>query len=85
MSAKETTRQIGLRELLKAQKRRLWTSLREEIFKKLGEEYHEQFSSPQDLEDVAMLNFIEDKGLILADIHISELVKGQNKALPGHG
>ncbi|OGQ53463.1 MAG: hypothetical protein A3J24_02900 [Deltaproteobacteria bacterium RIFCSPLOWO2_02_FULL_53_8] len=73
MSAKETTRQIGLRELLKAQKRRLWTSLREEIFKKLGEEYHEQFSSPQDLEDVAMLNFIEDKGLILADIHRQEI------------
>lgn len=73
MPAKATNRQIGLKEVLKEHKRRLWTALREEIFKKLGEEYHEQFSTPQDLEDIAMLNFIEDKGLILADIHRQEI------------
>lgn len=73
MSAKETNRQIGFRELLVAEKRRLWTALREEIFKKLGKDYNEQFSSPQDMEDIAMLNFIEDKGLMLADIHRQEI------------
>lgn len=73
MSVKETRRQIGLRELLIEEKRRLWTALREEIFKKLGKDYNEQFSSPQDMEDIAMINFIEDKGLILADIHRQEI------------
>lgn len=73
MPANGSNRQIGLREVLTAHKRRLWTALRDEVFRKLGEEYHEQFSSPQDLEDIAMINFIEDKGLMLADIHRQEI------------
>ncbi len=56
-------------------KRRLWVELREEYFKKLGEEYSEQFHNPQDVEDLSIIDLIEDTGLTIADIHKERLVQ----------
>jgi len=73
MTDKGTNRQLRLRDLLTEEKRRMWNALREDIFKKLGKEYSEQFSSPQDLGDLATLNIIEDKGLVFADMRRKEI------------
>ncbi|MBI5886254.1 MAG: TraR/DksA family transcriptional regulator [Deltaproteobacteria bacterium] len=73
MPNKESNRQVRLRDVLVEEKRRMWAALREDVFKKLGKEYGEQFSSPQDLEDLATLDIIEDKGLVFADMRRKEL------------
>ncbi|MDH4227707.1 MAG: TraR/DksA family transcriptional regulator [Deltaproteobacteria bacterium] len=54
-------------------KRELWNKLREEYFTRLGKEYNEQFSSPQDVEDLAVSDLIEETGLTVADIRLGEL------------
>lgn len=56
-------------------KRKLWVELREEYFKKLGEEYSEQFHNPQDVEDLSLIDLIEDTGLTIADIHKERLIQ----------
>ncbi|MEE9591096.1 MAG: TraR/DksA family transcriptional regulator, partial [Thermodesulfobacteriota bacterium] len=62
-----------LKEILLEKKRKMWNSLRGEIFRELGEGYHDQFDIPQDIEDRAFMDLIEDIGLTLADIKCQEL------------
>ncbi|MEE8184865.1 MAG: TraR/DksA family transcriptional regulator [Thermodesulfobacteriota bacterium] len=62
-----------LKEILLEKKRKMWNSLRDEIFRELGEGYHDQFDIPQDIEDRAFMDLIEDIGLTLADIKCQEL------------
>lgn len=73
MPKKTSHRQVRLKELLMEQKRRMWTGLRDDIFRRLGKEYNAQFSSPQDVEDLALIDIIEDTGIALADIKRQEI------------
>ncbi|MFQ5586229.1 MAG: TraR/DksA family transcriptional regulator [Thermodesulfobacteriota bacterium] len=64
-----------LKGVLLEQKREVWGRVREELFEKLGREYHEQFDIPQDIEDLALLDLIEETGLTLTDIKCRELTE----------
>lgn len=61
-------RQKRLKENLLERKRKMWNELREEFFGKLGREYNSQFDTPNDLEDLSILDALEDTGLAVADI-----------------
>ncbi|MBI5894310.1 MAG: TraR/DksA family transcriptional regulator [Deltaproteobacteria bacterium] len=68
-------KQERLKKILLEKKTKMWIELREEIFNKLGKEYHEQFDNPQDLEEQSLVDVIEDTGLAVADIRREELTK----------
>jgi DnaK suppressor protein len=68
-------RQAKFREILREQKRRLWAELRDEIFRKTGEELHTQFELPQDLGDQGIIDLLADTGLQVADIRRGELTR----------
>lgn len=70
---KETTREKRLKKLLLDRKRKMWVDLRSELFNKLGKEFNTQFESPQDIEDLALIDIIEDTGIAIADIRRKEL------------
>lgn len=72
--ANETTRFNRLRKQLIDRKRRMWSDLRDEFFRKLGKEYNTQFDNPHDIEELALIDIIEDMGVAVADIHRQELV-----------
>jgi DnaK suppressor protein len=73
MKENEAVRMAGLKKMLMERKKMLWAELRDDLFRKLGDEYAEQFDSPQDLEDLALIDVIEDTGLAVADIKRQEL------------
>lgn len=75
MSDNKKTRQEELKKILIEKKRKMWNELRDEIFNKLGKEYHKQFDSPQDLEEQSLIDLIEDTGLAVADMRREELTK----------
>lgn len=58
-------------------KKKMWLELREDCFRELGSEYSEQFSNPQDIEDLSVLDLIEDTGLKVAEVRIKELTQIQ--------
>ncbi len=62
-----------LKVILLGKKREMWSSLRDEIFRELGEEYNDQYDTPQDIEDRAFMDLVEHIGLKLADIRCQEL------------
>lgn len=73
-SANETVRLKRLRKLLIDKKRKMWSDLKDEFFRKLGKEYNTQFDNPHDIEELALIDIIEDTGVVIADIHRQELV-----------
>ena len=75
MPAKKGERQTRFRALLMEEKRRLWNELREELFRKTGEELHTQFEFPQDPADTGLIDLLEDTGLAVADIRRQELTR----------
>ncbi len=62
-----------MKKLLLDRKRKMWNDLRDELFRKFGKEYNEQFDIPHDIEELALLDIIEDTGLAVADIRRKEL------------
>ena len=62
-------------KMLIEKKRKMWNELRDEIFNKLGKEYHKQFDSPHDLEEQSLIDLVEDTGLAVADMRREELTK----------
>lgn len=64
----DKSRKTVLKDKLLEEKRRLWNELREEVFKRLGEDYHSQFETSMDIEDVALIDLIEEVGLSIAEI-----------------
>lgn len=68
-------RKARLRKALLEKKRRMWNELREDVFRKLGREYNSQFDSPNDLEDLSVIDMAEDLGLSVSDIRKEELTK----------
>lgn len=73
MSDKETHRRNKLKKLLLDEKKKLWGELRDDLFRKLGNEYNTQFDNPHDIEELALIDIIEDLGLAVADIKRQEL------------
>ncbi|HHL39560.1 MAG TPA: TraR/DksA family transcriptional regulator [Deltaproteobacteria bacterium] len=62
-----------LRRMLMDRKRRMWNDLRDDVFRKLGKEYNAQFDNPHDFEELALMDLVEDTGLIIADARRREL------------
>ena len=62
MDRNEGQRKDAFREILLERKRQLWTELREELFGRLGEEYHAQFDSSLDVGDQGLADLLEDVG-----------------------
>jgi DnaK suppressor protein len=75
MSTKSSARQTRLRTMLLEKKRTLWNELRDEIFRKTGEELHSQFEIAQDPADTGLIGLLEDTGLAVADIRRQELTR----------
>ena len=73
MPAKSKEREARLRTVLMEKKRALWNELRDEIFRKTGEELHTQFEIAQDPADTGLIAVLEDTGLAVADIRRQEL------------
>ncbi len=61
------------KKVLLDRKRRMWNELREEIFRKLGKDYGDQFDIPHDLEELSVLDLVEDLGLSVTDLRRQEL------------
>ncbi len=68
-------RQARLRELLLAEKRRLWNELRRELFDQVGEELHSQYELPQDAGEKGLVDLLEDVSLAVTDIRRQELTR----------
>ena len=68
-------RQARLRTILLENKRRMWNELREDLFRKAGEELHAQFEIPQDPADQGLIDALEDMDLAVADIRRQELTR----------
>ena len=66
-------RQNRLKKMLLERKRKMWTDLRDEFFRKLGKEYNTQFDNPHDIEELGLIDVIEDIGIAVADIKRKEL------------
>lgn len=72
---KDDKRRDRLKKVLVERKRKMWNELRDDVFRKLGNEYNTQFDIPNDLEDLSVIDFIEDLGLSVSDIRKEELVR----------
>jgi len=68
-------RRALLTELLLAEKRRLWTEVRRELFQALGEELRGQYDLPQDPGERGLIDVLADTGLALADIRRQQLTQ----------
>ncbi len=69
------SRKKRLKEMLLEEKRRLWNELRDDIFRDLGESYHDQFTIPMDVEDIALADYIEETGLSIAETKRDRLIQ----------
>ena len=72
---KDDNRRDMLKKVLVERKRKMWNELRDDVFRKLGNEYNTQFDIPNDLEDLSVIDFIEDLGLSVSDIRKEELLR----------
>lgn len=68
-------RQARLTELLLAEKRRLWSEVRRELFEQVGEGLHSQYEFPQDPGEQGLIDLLEDTGMAVADIRRQELTR----------
>jgi len=75
MPAKSNEKQARFRTILLESKRRMWNELRDELFRKSGEELHTQFEIAQDPADTGLIALLEDTGLAVADIRRQELTR----------
>lgn len=72
-TGKMNERQAQFREMLLEKKRAMWNELRNELFRKTGEELHSQFELALDPAEQGLIDLLEDMGLNVADIHRQEL------------
>ncbi|MBI5344666.1 MAG: TraR/DksA C4-type zinc finger protein [Deltaproteobacteria bacterium] len=73
MADEKALRLKMLKKMLIEKKRKMWSDLRDDIFRKLGKEYNAQFDNPHDIEEMAFLDVIEETGIAVADIRRKEL------------
>jgi len=67
-------RNARLREILTEEKRRLWNSLRTELFRD-QEGLHTQFDIPQDTGEQSMLDLLADTGLAMTGLLREQLTR----------
>lgn len=75
MTAKKKELLEELKGMLLDLKRDVWGRVRAELFEKFGREYLDQYDIPQDIEDLALLDLIEDTELALTDIRCRKLME----------
>lgn len=75
MTRMSRERQERLMELLLAEKRRLWSEVRRELFGQVGGELQSQNDLPQDVGDRGLIDTLEDTGMAVADIRRQELTR----------
>lgn len=68
-------RKARLTEVLLAEKRRLWSEVRRELFDTVGEELRSQYDLPQDVGDRGLIDTLEDTGMAVANIRRQELTR----------
>ncbi len=74
MIKKNSERNARLKEILSQEKRRLWNSLRMEIFRD-QEGLHSQFDIPQDTGEQSMLDLLADTGLAVTGLLREQLTR----------
>ena len=75
MTRMSRERKERLTECLLAEKRRLWSEVRRELFDKVGGELQSQYDLPQDVGDRGLIDTLEDTGMAVADIRRQELTR----------
>ena len=75
MSEQNEERRERLRNLLLENKRKLWSELREEVFRSTGEDLNAQFDIPQDPGEQSLIDLLGDMNLSLADIRRQALTQ----------
>lgn len=73
VTGKMNERQAQFRDMLLEKKRVMWNELRNELFRKTGEELHSQFELPLDPAERGLIGLLEDTELNVADIRRQEL------------
>lgn len=64
-----------LKKLLMAEKMRLWTEVRRELFETLGQELRSQYDLPQDIGERSLIDVLADTELVVADTRRQELTR----------
>ncbi len=64
-----------LRKMLQERKRKLLAELHQEVFEKLGDEYHGEFEQAMDAGDVSFIDLLQSVDVKLVDIRQEELIK----------
>lgn len=73
MSENNSARQKKLKRYLLDRKMKMWNDLRDEFFRKLGNEYNSQFDNPHDIEELSLIDLLEDMGIAVADHRRADL------------
>ena len=73
MNENNSVRQKKLKRYLLDRKMKMWNDLRDEFFRKLGNEYNSQFDNPHDIEELSLIDLIEDMGIAVAGHKRAEL------------
>jgi DnaK suppressor protein len=68
-------RRKKLREMLQGKKLKLLSDLHQEVFERLGNEYHEEFERAMDAGDEALVDLLQSIDIKLADIRRAELIQ----------
>ncbi len=68
-------RQDKLRKMLQERRRKLLLDLHQEVFEKLGDEYHGEFEQAMDAGDVSFIDLLQSVDVKLVDIRQEELIK----------
>ena len=64
-----------LRKMLQERKRKILADLHDEVFEKLGNEYHGEFEQAMDSGDVSFVDLLQSVGIKIVDIRQEELIK----------
>ncbi|BCS53354.1 TraR/DksA family transcriptional regulator [Geobacter sp. SVR] len=75
MSRADHERKEKLRAFLTGEKRRLWSEVRDELFRKQGEDLTPQYDLPQDIGERGIIDLLADISLAVADIRREELTR----------
>jgi DnaK suppressor protein len=75
MAEAKSKRAARLEAIILEKKRQMWNEVREDLFRKTGEELHTQQEIPQDVGDQGLLDLMADMGLSIADIRREELTR----------
>jgi DnaK suppressor protein len=75
MTRTDLKRKEHLRALLIERKQRLWSELRDELFRTQGEDLALPYDLPQDIGERGIIDLLSDTSLAVADIRRDELTR----------